>query len=320
MTRRSVLLFFLFLISCGVAVAQSLDEAKAELRKGNSAEAKRILEGLLKQDTKNAEAHYWIGLTLLRREILDADEAVDHMEEAVDLNPNNADYQYGLGAALGTKAQSSNFLKQAWLAPKIKSAFEKAVALNPRHVQARAGLANFYQMAPGIMGGDNEKAWKEADAILRLDELMGRIQRAQMFMRDKKMKEAEAEYKLLTTNLPDDWRSWKRLGYFYIADKRPDESIQPFQKYVELRPDTADAYDSLAEGFVQKKDFDQAIVNLNKALAMDQNFLPSIRRLAQAYELKGQKKEAREAYQRMLALDTNQESRKNIEKKLKELQ
>lgn len=316
MTRRIAPLLFL-LLSYVVASVQSIDDAKAELRKGNSLEAKKILEALLKQDTKNAEAHYWIGLTLLRRELLDADEAVDHMEEAVDLNPNNADYRYGLGAALGTKAQNSNFLKQAWLAPKIKSAFEKAVALNLKHLQARAGLANFYQMAPGIMGGDDEKAWKEADAILALDEFPGRLQRAQMFMRDKKMKEAEAEYKILTANLPKDWRGWKRLGYFYIVNKRPDESIPPFQKYVELRPDTADAYDNLAEGFLQKKDFDQAIANLNKALAMDQNFLPSIRRLAQAYELKGQKKEAWEAYQRMLALDTNQESRKNIEKNSK---
>ncbi len=259
MSRTRCTIFFLVAFQL-CAVAQSVDDTRAALNKGNNVDAKGILEEILKKDKKNADAHYWLGLALLRRDILDADAAVDHMEEAVDLNPNNADYQYGLGAALGTKARDANLLKKAWLAPKIKSAFEKAVALNPKHIQAHIGLADFYQQAPGIMGGDNEKAWKQADAILA------------------------------------------------------------FQKYVELRPDTTDSYDSLAEGFLQKKDYDQAIVNLKKALTLDENFLPSIHRLALTYELKGQKKEAREAYQRVLAIDTNQDRRKNVEKKLKELQ
>ncbi|MGH2567727.1 MAG: tetratricopeptide repeat protein, partial [Bacteroidota bacterium] len=304
MKRRLNLLTLLILFQAA-AVAQTVDDARAELRKGNPVEAKRQLETILNKDKNSAEAHYWLGMTLLRRETLDADEAADHMEEAVDLNPNNADYQYGLGAALGTKAQNSNPLKQAWLAPKIKSAFEKAVVLNPKHLQARAGLADFYQMAPGIMGGDDEKAWKEADAILAMDEFMGRAQRARMFQRDKKAVEAEAEWKTLTANLPNEWRAWKNLGYFYLRTNRPDESLTPFRKYVELRPDTADSYDSLAEGFLQKKEYEQAIANLNKALSLDQNFVASMHRLAQTYELLGQKKEAREAYQRVLALDTN---------------
>jgi len=65
---------------------------------------------------------------------------------------------------------------------------------------------------------------------------------------------------------------------------------------------------------------EQAVVNTNKALSVDQNFIASIQRHPQAYELLGQKQEAREAYQRVLALDTNQERRKSVEKKIKELQ
>ncbi|HEY4612514.1 MAG TPA: tetratricopeptide repeat protein [Bacteroidota bacterium] len=317
---KAIRLFLCLLCVLGSAFAQTVDDARSELRKGNPAEAKRQLEALLKNDAKNAEAHYWLGITLLRREVLDLDEAVDHMEEAVDLNPDNADYHYGLGAALGTKAQSANPLKQAWLAPQIKNAFAKAVELNPNHINARGGLADFYQMAPGIMGGDDEKAWEQADAILKLDEFTGRAKRALMFSRDKKVDEAEKELKTLTTNLPKDWRGWKSLGYFYIRNNRPAECIVPFQNYVDLRPDTADSFDSLAEGQVQNKDYEQATANLKKALALDENFIASVSRLAHVYELKGQKKEAREAYQRALTLVTNPERRTDIEKKLKELQ
>jgi Tfp pilus assembly protein PilF len=314
---------FSFLLTCLLPVAllgQAVDSARAELRKGNAKEAKTILEDALKKDGKNAEAHYALGLIFLRRDMLDADAAEDEMDEAIELNPNNADYYFGLGAALGTKAQNTNPLKQAWLAPKVKSAFENAVALNPKHLQAHLGLADFYQMAPGIMGGSNTKAWQEADIALSLDEYQGRAKRAQMFLRDKKVSEAEGEWKTLTTNLPNEWRAWKRLGYFYISNGRADESIAPFQRFVQLRPDTADSYDSLAEGFLAKKDYDTAIANAKKALELDQKFVNALYTLAGAHEQKGQKLDAREYYQQALALDTNVDRRKNTEKTLARLQ
>lgn len=301
-------------------LGQAVDSARAELLKRNPTAAKRILDDALKQDGKNAEAHYLLGMIFLRRDMLDADAAEDEMDAAIDLDPNNADYYYGLGAALGTKAQNTNPLKQAWLAPKIKSAFEKAVALNPKHLQAHVGLADFYQMAPGIMGGSNSKAWKEADIVLGLDEFTGRSKRAQMFLRDKKVSDAEKEWKALTANLPNEWRGWKRLGNFYLTNERAEESIAPFQKFVELRPDTADSYDSLAKGFLGMKEYDTAIVNAKKALDLDQKFVNGIYTLAEAHVQKGQKLEACEYYRQALMLDTNTDRRKNTEKTLARLQ
>jgi predicted negative regulator of RcsB-dependent stress response len=42
--------------------------------------------------------------------------------------------------------------------------------------------------------------------------------------------------------------------------------------------------------------------------------------LAYAQELKGQKKEARENYQRLLSMDLNPDQKKTIEQKIQELQ
>ncbi|MCX6143756.1 MAG: tetratricopeptide repeat protein [Ignavibacteriales bacterium] len=116
---------FLALPLC--ASAQSVEDGIALFNKGKFAEAKTTFESVLKQNDKNAEAHYRLGLILITRRFLDADEAVDHMEQAVEINSMNADYQYGLGAALGVKAQNAGVIKQAFLAPKVKGAFEKAV-------------------------------------------------------------------------------------------------------------------------------------------------------------------------------------------------
>ncbi len=60
--------------------------------------------------------------------------------------------------------------------------------------------------------------------------------------------------------------------------------------------------------------------DLRKALDLNKSFAPSVERLAQVLELKGQKKEARETYQWYLTLEKDETKRKQVENKLKTLQ
>ena len=314
---RSFLL--LALVPCWT-LSQSIDEGLALFNKGKLGEAKGVFESILKQDKKNAEAHYRLGLILLSRQFRNEDDAVDQMEEAVDLNPGNADYQYGLGAAYGSKAQQAGIIKQAFLAPKVKKAFEKAVELNPRLIEAHIGLAQYYWRAPRIMGGDMEKAWNEADVIVGLDEIRGRTFKAGIFVAEKKKDEAVKEIRTLLLHRPGDWRAWRAAGSFYLQNQLTDDAIEAFEMYSRMRPDTAHSFYTLAAAFVQKKDGEKAVASAKKSLSIDSEYAPGISVLAQAYELKGQKKESREQYQRLLTKDISQEQRKNVEKKVTELQ
>lgn len=305
-----------------VLAAQSLDGGVDLLKNGRPAEARKVFEQVLQKDEKNAEAHYRLSQVFLARSYdgRDPDEAADHAKEAVDLKPDNADYQYMLGAALGEKAQHANFLSQGFLAPKIKRAFARAVELDPKHVPAHLGLANYYLRAPGIMGGDTELGWKELDAVVQLDEFVGRTQKSRFYERENKLAEAEQELKTLVGTDPKDWRRWKNLGYFYLRSKNQNEAISSFRKYVALRPDTADSHDSLAESQFEKGDYDGAMANIRKALALDNNFSSAVLLNARICEAKGQKKEAVEHYQRLLSMNIQERQRKEIEKKLNELQ
>jgi tetratricopeptide (TPR) repeat protein len=300
--------------------AQSLDEGVALFSKGKFAEAKTAFESLLKQNDKNAEAHYRLGLILLTRRFMNEDDAVDHMEQAVDINSANADYQYGLGAAYGMKAQNAGVIKQIFLAPKVKGAFERAVSLNPKLIEAHIGLAQYYWRAPGIMGGDMEKAYKEADIAIQLDEMKGRSLKANILINEKKNAEAEQEMKALTLHRADDWRAWRSAGVFYWRNQMTEDAIVSFDKYVALRPDTADSHQFLALAYYQKKDASKAITNAKKALELDRENINATNVLAQSYELTGQKKEALQHYERLLTLDISPEYRTTVEKKIKELQ
>lgn len=300
--------------------AQSVDEGIALLNKGKVAEAKMVFENVLKQNDKVAEAHYRLGLILLSRQYRNEDDAVDHMERAVEINPTSAIYYYGLGAAYGTKAQNASIFKQPFLAPKVKNAFEKAVELDPKLIEAHEGLAQYYWKAPGIMGGDMEKAWKEADLMIGLDEVRGRTFKAGMCLSEKKNTEAVQEIQALTMHRPNEWRAWRAAGLFYWRNKMTDEAIASFEKYVSLRPDTADSYHFLARAYLQKKVADKAIPLAQKVLTLDPQSVNAVDVMAQAFEIKGQKKEAKENYERLLTMDISQEYRKTVEKKVKDLQ
>jgi Tfp pilus assembly protein PilF len=302
--------------------AQTIDEGVALVQQKKYAEAKTVFEQVLDKNKNDAEAHYRLGLVFLNRGFKDrdVDEAVDQLEKAVDLNPNNADYQFRYGTALGEKTQNAGMIKQAFLAPKVKNAFKRAVELNPKLVPARIGLAQYYLMAPSIMGGDEDQGWRELDEIVKQDELQGRLMKARFYERYKKPAEAEKEWKTLTSSKSKDWRVWKEYGYFHIRTKRPAEAVICFQKYVELRPDTADSYESLAEALLENGKPDQAIVHLRKSLEIDKNFTAAIYYLGEAYQAKGQKKEAKEMYQFVLDGKSNDSFCKMAEKKLKEVE
>jgi Tfp pilus assembly protein PilF len=318
-----ILIAALILQMHGELIAQTVDEGIVLFQQKKFAEAKSVFEKILDKDDNNAEAHYRLGLVYLHRSNSqrNVDEAVDQLEKAVDLKPDSADYHFLYGVAIAEKTQKAGFIKQAFLAPKIKNAFKRAVELNPRHIQARLGLAQYYLSAPSIAGGDETEGWKQVDEAIKLDEVQGRSVKASFLERAKKNDDAEKEYKILAASKPQDGRTWRGYGYFCVRTKRYDEAITYFKKYVELRPDTADSFQCLGDGFLRKGDADQAISMFRKSLEIDKDFLSSLEKMGEAYKIKGQKKEAKEMFMAVLSHNEISDSyREKLEKKLKEVE
>jgi tetratricopeptide (TPR) repeat protein len=60
-----------------------------------------------------------------------------------------------------------------------------------------------------------------------------------------------------------------RLGYQLIAMKRLTEAIEILKLNVEIFPMSSNAYDSLAEAYMDNGDKDPAIKNYKKSLELD---------------------------------------------------
>jgi tetratricopeptide (TPR) repeat protein len=135
------------------------------------AEGRKMLEQVLATHQDDAVAHYYLGKMYLK--LRDYDQAVAHCKSAVKIQKQNAEYHFCLGLSYGKKAEGASFLAKAFLAPRIKKSFRQAVALDPNHIQARVGLANFYIRAPVLWGGNLDKAHEQATIVLKFDAVKG---------------------------------------------------------------------------------------------------------------------------------------------------
>ena len=208
--------------------------------RGDVAEAKRLLAPIAKQEPNNPDVHFHLGKIALAEDR--NDDAVRHLETAVQLNPKNSDYHFTLGSAYGDLAMEANVLKQASLAKKVRNEFETAVQLNPRNIDARLGLVDFYLIAPGMMGGSKEKAKAQVDAIRRIDPLQGHRAAARYYSREKQDAKVEQEYLAAAKAFPADARPHSWAGQFATVKEQYARAFSEYDTALRLDPSYMPAY------------------------------------------------------------------------------
>ena len=156
-----------------------------------------------------------------------------------------------------------------------KNQFKIAVELDSNNIGARVGLAQYYLQAPGIMGGDVDKAMEHGKVLLKLDEANGRIILAGGFIDMELPDSAEIQYKLLLDKFGDEKKYagiYNSYGYMLLNQNKYDEAIKAFKKQVELSPERANSYDSLGDGYRKVGKLQLAIEQYKKALDIDPEY------------------------------------------------
>ena len=281
-----LLIFLCLLLNSSIIIANNdLDKAIKLLEAEKYEEAKTILEEIINKDDQNAGAYYYLGRTFMA--LRDYEEASDNFEESIDLNDKVADYHFWLGQAYASDARESSFFTQAILAPKILDQFEKTVELDPDHIGGRIGMANFYMQAPGIMGGDIDKALEQGRKLVELDERRGRIIMANVYIEKEQLDSADVQMNLLEQKYGSDKSQasiYNTYGYLLLEQNRIDEAIEKFKKQIELIPDRANPYDSLGDAYWAAGRLEDAIAQYEKALKIDPNFEASKNNLEEVRE------------------------------------
>ncbi|MGA2673900.1 MAG: hypothetical protein ABSE99_11800 [Terracidiphilus sp.] len=199
-------------------LAQALAQSNLALQDGEADKALALLNSLPLSGVGLAETHNLQCRVRLTLEQWDA--AARECQQAVNLDGQNSSDHLWLGRALGEKADRASFLSAYSLAKRVRAEFEEAVRLNPRSTEALADLGEFYEDAPGVVGGGSDKAKAVAAQLDKLDAARAHELRGGIAEQDKDFGTAEREYKQAIASGPHPGFQWMTLANFYRRHER----------------------------------------------------------------------------------------------------
>jgi tetratricopeptide (TPR) repeat protein len=165
------------------------------------------------------------------------DEAVSSFERAVALDPTSSVYHMWLGHAYTRQLSSAGFLRKPFIARRSGEAYNMAVTLDPKSVDAADARLDFFLAAPGIVGGGIDKARAEAVRLTTLDAYRGGMATARIAEHEGRRPEAERLYRSLTTEYPDRAAAADALVTILQNEKRFDEAFKIVDDRLARLPD-----------------------------------------------------------------------------------
>lgn len=217
---RYLALFLLFpLISFSQS---SLDDVQGLLDAKAYNKAETFLTEYVEEHPNNVKAIELLGDSYGHQEKWD--EAIVQYEKLVSIDDNNANYHYKYGGALGMKALSVSKLKALGIIGDVKRAFLKAAELDSNHIDARWALVELYMQLPGIVGGSKKKSFKYANELEALSKVDGYLAKGYIYEYDDEPELAEKYYKK-AIQVGGSLTCYGKLTSLYEKQHRPDDAI-----------------------------------------------------------------------------------------------
>lgn len=247
MKKRSLILAATsaLLISLTATAQSALETAATALKSGDLAAAEAALTPLIAGEKPDPAALRTLSEVRLGQQR--AKEAVALAERAVQLVPDQSANQAQLGIALSVRMSELGFMQQAMTAGKMRKAFEKAVELDPKNLNALIGLARYFANAPEIAGGSLEKAAAFAERVKALDAFMGEMELGRIAEKGEKFSEALTHYQTAAQLKPDAVGPQHNGGRMLAKLGRKDEARACFTKALQLKPGFAPSVKALAD-------------------------------------------------------------------------
>ena len=184
-----------FLLLFPLLIWSQSDYSKAEklFEVGKYDQARPVFESFLKENPSHLKTLEYLGDIAGHQKSWD--KAIVYYQKLKQLKPSEANYYFKYGGVLGMKAKESNKFAALGMIGEVKESFEKAIELNPKHIEARWALVMIYIQLPGIVGGSETKAIKYSNELLKLSPVDGYLSRGQIDEYFKRYPAAEQQYK-----------------------------------------------------------------------------------------------------------------------------
>uniref|UniRef100_UPI00404A6211 tetratricopeptide repeat protein n=1 Tax=Cephaloticoccus sp. TaxID=1985742 RepID=UPI00404A6211 len=198
-------------------------------------DARTAFQILSTDEPGNAAVRYYLGRIAMKRN--DTDDAILQFEKSVELDDTNSNYYMELGGAYGRAAEKASLITQMGFAKKCRFALEKAVMLNPRNLDARQGLVDYYRQAPSFLGGGIMKAYAQATEIRQHDLERGTLILGQLYFMDRRFDEAIDLALELIAEEPDNYIGHYSIGRIAAeSGTKLDIGAEHLRRCLELTP------------------------------------------------------------------------------------
>jgi TolB-like protein/Tfp pilus assembly protein PilF len=188
--------------------------------------------------------------------------------------------------------------------------FNQAIAKDPSYALAYAGLADTYTALPAYGVGQpketNRKAKAAALRALELDNTLADPHAALatiLAFSDWNWSAAEDEFKRAIALNSNYATAHQWYAEFLLNVGRMEEGIAESKRAQELDPLSLIISKELGTNLFFAKQYDAAMVQLQKTLAMDANFVPACIDLGFVYERKGMYEQAIPMFQKAISLE-----------------
>lgn len=288
------------ILVCSVALAALPDVTSpvgSLLELGHFKRARALVEARLRQNPNDAQAHAW--LSKIRSNFNDNEGAVTSAERAVELEPNNANYQGQLAEAYALLADRSSPLKGYAYVRRMRKATEAAYKLDPQHIDTMLVQMMFSQKAPAIAGGDKKLAYSIADKIGTISPVWGALAHARLLQGGPDDANSEMWLLKAVQTGPTLYRARASLARFYgitAVTKNNAKAERAAKDAIELDPGAEPAYTVLATVYARQQrwaDLDAILARAEKAVPDD--FAPYFAAAQTLFET-GQNFQAAERY------------------------
>ena len=203
---------FLLLISQFVFSQTNFEKAEKLYDQGKFTVARPLFETVLKENPNQIKAIEYLGDISVQ--LKEWDKAIAFYQKLKTLRPNEANYYYKYGGVLGLKSKEGGKWVAIRLIGDMKESFEKALLLNPKHIEARWAMIEYYLQVPALFGGSEKKAQRYADELIKLSPVDGYLSKAHIDEYFERYKSAE-KYYIKAIELGGSKNTYERLASLY---------------------------------------------------------------------------------------------------------